>query len=158
MKRGQKYAGKHRVENIVCLTIYEQQRKRKVPVLPQDLKRGVSSSLYSISHKHMRKDINKHIVHRSLRYFQDHQMKDRGGGPIHLINRTVKKEERRLTEPKRPGVVLTEDTVQPRRKPTVRPCPYYLRRHLKRIRRTTGGAEEYGDRKPATEQPQEKEP
>ncbi|GFU08756.1 hypothetical protein TNCV_991101 [Trichonephila clavipes] len=39
---------------------YEQHRKRKAPVLPQGLKTGVPLSLYSRSHKHMRKDINKH--------------------------------------------------------------------------------------------------
>ncbi|GFW24918.1 hypothetical protein TNCV_3846521 [Trichonephila clavipes] len=38
--------------------------------------------------------------------------KDRRGGPTHLINRAVEKQEFRLTEPKRPGEVLIEDTVQ----------------------------------------------
>ncbi|GFX15006.1 uncharacterized protein TNCV_4897741 [Trichonephila clavipes] len=37
---------------------YEQNRKRKAPVLPQGLKRGASSSIYSRSRKYM-KDINK---------------------------------------------------------------------------------------------------
>ncbi|GFW68294.1 uncharacterized protein TNCV_2262841 [Trichonephila clavipes] len=53
-----KYAGKDPVEG---LCDYEQQRKRKAPVLPQGLKRGVPLSLYSKSHKHMRKDFNKHL-------------------------------------------------------------------------------------------------
>ncbi|GFW68368.1 hypothetical protein TNCV_1211921 [Trichonephila clavipes] len=57
----------------------------------------------------------------------------------------------RLTEARRDNV--PEDTVQRRGaegKPTVKPCPYYL------FKEPEGGAEEYGDRQPTTEQ--EKEP
>ncbi|GFT53690.1 uncharacterized protein TNCV_5083561 [Trichonephila clavipes] len=70
----------------------------------------------------------------SLRYFQEHQIKDRRGGPIHLNKRAVEKQEWSLTESERPG-----------------------QEPLQRTRKTTGGAEEYGDRQPTTEQPQEKE-
>ncbi|GFV48472.1 hypothetical protein TNCV_3416261 [Trichonephila clavipes] len=62
-------------------------------------------------------------------------MKDRRGGPIHLNKRAVEKHEWSLTEPKRPS-----------------------QEPLQRNRRTTGGADKYGDQQPTREQPQEKEP
>ncbi|GFW10121.1 uncharacterized protein TNCV_2569051 [Trichonephila clavipes] len=98
---------------------------------------------------------------RSLRYVQEHQIKDRRGGPIHLNKRTVEKQEWSLTEPERPGQVLTEDTVQLRgdwsglkgsqQLDTLR---VLSKEPLQRTRRTTGGAEEYGNRQSTTEQPQ----
>ncbi|GFW66705.1 hypothetical protein TNCV_1371381 [Trichonephila clavipes] len=48
----------------------------------------------------------------SLRCLQEHQIKDRRGGPIHLNKRAIEKQEWSLTEPERPSQILTEDTVQ----------------------------------------------
>ncbi|GFU67885.1 hypothetical protein TNCV_2842161 [Trichonephila clavipes] len=58
------------------------------------------------------------------------------------------------------GTLTAEERmVRSRRKPTVRhTLPVLSKEPLQRTRRTTGGAEEYGDRQPTTEQPQEKEP
>ncbi|GFX43147.1 hypothetical protein TNCV_2711911 [Trichonephila clavipes] len=95
---------------------------------------------------------------------KDHQIKDRRGGPIHLINRAVEKQEWRLPEPEGPGEVITEDTIQLRGDRSdlegsqqCETLPVLYKEPLQRTRRTTGGAEEYGDRQPTTKQPQEKE-
>ncbi|GFU48705.1 hypothetical protein TNCV_4752111 [Trichonephila clavipes] len=90
---------------------YEHHRKRKAPVLPQSLKRGVPSSMYYRSHKSVRKDINKHPS-QEPEILKEHQIRDRQAGPIHLSKRAVEKQEWSLTEPERQGQILTEDTVQ----------------------------------------------
>ncbi|GFU51115.1 hypothetical protein TNCV_2549221 [Trichonephila clavipes] len=86
---------------------------------------------------------------RNLRYFQEHQIKDKRGGPIYLINRSVEKQEWRLAEPERPGEVLTVDTVQLRGDRSglegsqqCETLPVLSKEPLQRTRRTTGGAEE----------------
>ncbi|GFS95469.1 uncharacterized protein TNCV_2805941 [Trichonephila clavipes] len=78
------------------------------------------------------------LDHLNVRYFQNHQIKDRRGGPIHLINKAVEKPEWRLSEPEGPEV-LTEDTVQLRgdrsglegSQHSEISYPYYLRRRFK---------------------------
>ncbi|GFW03596.1 uncharacterized protein TNCV_3988151 [Trichonephila clavipes] len=100
---------------------------------------------------------------RSLRYFQEHQIKNRRGGPIHLSKRAVEKQEWSLTEPERPGEVLAEDTVQLRsdrfglegsQQRESETLPILSKEPLQRTRRTAGGSEEYGDRQLTTKQPQ----
>ncbi|GFW32818.1 hypothetical protein TNCV_1773871 [Trichonephila clavipes] len=121
---------------------------------------------YILDHINIRERTLINILRRSLRYFQEHQIKNRRGGPIHLMNRTVEKQEWRLIKPERPGELFREGhtaaerrPVRSRRKPTVRhTLPVLSKEPLQRTRRTTGGAEEYGDRQPNTEQPQEKDP
>ncbi|GFX67927.1 uncharacterized protein TNCV_1974281 [Trichonephila clavipes] len=90
---------------------YKQQRKRKAPVLPQGLKRGVPSSLYSRSHKHMRKDINKHPSREPeiLPGSSNQGQTKRFNPPHQQSSRKTRMEADRTGE--RPGEVLTEDTV-----------------------------------------------
>ncbi|GFW79158.1 uncharacterized protein TNCV_3631891 [Trichonephila clavipes] len=91
-------------------------------------KRGVPSSISSRSRKHMRKNTNKHPP-------QELEV---------LPGQSNQGQMRRLSPPKE------ESSREARMESGKEP--------LQRTRRTTGGAEEYGDRQPATEQLQEKEP
>ncbi|GFW85260.1 uncharacterized protein TNCV_3250001 [Trichonephila clavipes] len=122
---------------------YEQHRKRKAPVLPQGLKREVSSSLYSKSHKHMR---NKYPSQEPeiLPGSSNQGQTRRSNPPLQQSSRKTRMEADRTGETRRSthgGHSAVEGRpALSRRKPTVRPCPYYLR--IRRFKEPEGLPEE----------------
>ncbi|GFS66617.1 uncharacterized protein TNCV_228981 [Trichonephila clavipes] len=111
--------------------------KRKAPVLPQGLKREVSSSIPSRSQKHMRKDTNKHPSQKPeiLPGTSNQGQMRRFSPPKEESSRGARVQSGRVRE------IRTKDSgrhsaaegrpFRSRRKPTVRSCPYYLRSRFK---------------------------
>ncbi|GFY30560.1 uncharacterized protein TNCV_3523231 [Trichonephila clavipes] len=116
---------------------YEQHRKRKAPVLPQGLKRGVTLFIYSRSHKYMRKDIYKHPLQEPeiLPGTSSQGHMRRFNPPKQKSSRKTRIESDRTRETRpstnRGHSAAEGRPVRSRRKPTVTPCPYYLRSHFK---------------------------
>ncbi|GFY21864.1 uncharacterized protein TNCV_3295081 [Trichonephila clavipes] len=124
--------------------------KRKAPVLPQGLKRGVPSSISSRSRKHMRKDTNKHPSQEPevLPGTSNKGQMRRFSPPKEESSREARVESGKARETRTRdsgGHSAAEERPVRSRKKTVRPCPYYLRSHFKE---PEGLLEEYGDRQP----------
>ncbi|GFY22505.1 uncharacterized protein TNCV_2177661 [Trichonephila clavipes] len=116
---------------------YEQYRKRKAPVLLQGLKRGIPSSIYSRSHKLMRKDIKKHTSQEPEIFpgTSNQGQTRRSNPPKPKRSRKIRTEADKTRET-RPSTNREHSAdegrpVRSRKKTTVRPCPYYLRRSFK---------------------------
>ncbi|GFW20341.1 uncharacterized protein TNCV_3457791 [Trichonephila clavipes] len=106
---------------------YEQHGKRKAPVLPQGLKRGIPSSIYSRSHKYMRKDSNKHPSQEPeiLPGTSNQGQARRSNLPKQKSSRKISVESDRTRE-SRPNTNREHSAAEgrpfrSRRKPTVRP-------------------------------------
>ncbi|GFU89358.1 hypothetical protein TNCV_1783401 [Trichonephila clavipes] len=96
------------------------------------LKRGVTSSLYSKSHKHRRMDTNKHPSQEpEILPGSSNQGQTRRSNPPHQqASRKTRMEADRTgrTRSTHRGHRAAEGRpFRSRRKPTVRPCIYYLR-------------------------------
>ncbi|GFW36219.1 uncharacterized protein TNCV_4930811 [Trichonephila clavipes] len=114
---------------------YEQQRKRKAPVLPQGMNRGDSASLYSGSHKNMRKGISKHPSQEpEILLGSSNQGQTRRSNPPHQQRSRKTRMEADRTEETRRSTHRGHSAAEKRpvrswKKPTVRThtCPYYPR-------------------------------
>ncbi|GFU01502.1 hypothetical protein TNCV_3123681 [Trichonephila clavipes] len=130
---------------------YEEHRKRKAPVLHQGRKRGVLSSIYSRSQKCMRKDINKHpSLEPEILPGTSNQGQTRRSNPSKQRSSRKTRVESDRTRETRPSTNRRHSATEvipvlSRRKPTVETLSVLSKAPLQRTRRTTGGAEEYGD-------------
>ncbi|GFV60765.1 uncharacterized protein TNCV_1780691 [Trichonephila clavipes] len=133
-------------------------QKRSTPVLPQGIKRTVPSSVASRNHKYRRNNnpsqgpesIAGPSHQQMIRQFNPPTEESRRGERVQYD----KSRETKTTRSK--GHSAPEGRpARSRQTTTVRPCPYYLRSHLKEPEEIT---EEHWDRQSTTEQPQEKEP
>ncbi|GFW66567.1 uncharacterized protein TNCV_3841061 [Trichonephila clavipes] len=110
-------------------------RKRQTPVLPQGIKRTVSSSVASRTHKYRRNNFKPSHGPESIAG-PSHQQKTRQlSPPIEDSRRGArvqsdKARETRTTRSKRHSAAEGRP-VRSGQTTAVRPCPYYLRSHLK---------------------------
>ncbi|GFT59681.1 retrovirus-related Pol polyprotein from transposon 412 [Trichonephila clavipes] len=111
--------------------------KRKAPVLPQGLKRGVLSSISSRTHKHIRKNTNKHPSQgpEILPGTSNQGQMKRFSPTKEESWREARVQSDRARETRTTGSkghsAAEGRPVRSRRKPRVRPCPYYLKSRFK---------------------------
>ncbi|GFW76948.1 uncharacterized protein TNCV_2030531 [Trichonephila clavipes] len=137
--------------------------KRKAPVLPQGLKRGVPSSISSRTRKYIRNSFNEHPSQgpETLSGTSNQQQRWKFSPPKEESRRGARVQSDRAREIRTTGSrghsAAEGRPVRSGKTTTVRPCPYYLKSLFKE---PEGGGlqEEHWDRQSTAEQPQEKEP
>ncbi|GFW76944.1 uncharacterized protein TNCV_2030491 [Trichonephila clavipes] len=112
--------------------------ERKAPVLPQGLKRGVLSSISSRTYKHIRKNTNKNPSQgpEILPGTSNQGQMKRFSPTKEESRREARLQSDRARETRTTGSkghsAAAGRPVRSRRKPRVRPCPYYLKSRFKK--------------------------